>query len=85
MRGKSMILIVIALGCGLVASIGISKILDRQNSGTPESATKKIYVTAKNIDIAEVIDAEMIKLEEWPADRVPEGAVDNIDVAIFIN
>ena len=79
MRGKSMILIVIALGCGLVASIGISKILDRQQSGPKDSATKKIYVTVKNIDIAQVVDKEMIKLEEWPADRVPEGAISKLE------
>lgn len=79
MRGKSMILIVIALGCGLVASIGISKILDRQGDGQAAAETKKVYVAVKDVDINDVFDAEMIKLEEWPADRVPEGAVVDLE------
>ena len=33
MRMKSLILIFIALGCGLVASIGISQVMDRGGSG----------------------------------------------------
>jgi len=83
MRGKSMILIVIALGCGLVASIGISKILDRQSDGKPtEVATKKVYVTVSDLDLGEVIDSEMVKLEEWPADRVPEGAVTKLEEVV---
>ena len=75
MRGKSMILIVIALGCGLVASIGISKILDRQKGGaSAKTATKKVYVTVTDVNISEVFDADMVKLEEWPVDKVPEDA-----------
>jgi pilus assembly protein CpaB len=75
MRGKSMILIVIALGCGLVASIGISQILDRGGSKTPQAQTKKIFVAVRDVDISEVLDAETIKLEEWPVEKIPEGAV----------
>lgn len=76
MRGKSMILIVIALGCGLVASIGISQILDRSGSAAvPNTNTKKVYVAVKDVNISEVFDAEMMKLEEWPVEKVPEGAV----------
>ena len=82
MRGKSMILIVIALGCGLVASIGISKILDRQGDGKQQTPTRKIYVTVENVDIAKTITAEMVKLEEWPADRVPEGAIEQLEEVV---
>lgn len=79
MRGKSMILIVIALGCGLVASIGISQILDGRGSGGPKVETRKIYVAVKDVDISHVLDAETIKLEEWPIEKIPEGAVVSLD------
>ncbi len=80
MRGKSMILIVIALGCGLVASIGISQILDRSGSvAAPNTDTKKVYVAVKDVNISEVFDAEMMKLEEWPVEKVPEGAVTKLE------
>jgi len=32
MRPKSLLLLILALGCGLVASIGISEIIDSRNS-----------------------------------------------------
>jgi pilus assembly protein CpaB len=79
MRGKSMILIVIALGCGLVASIGISQILDRGGSKTPQAQTKKIFVAVRDVGISEALDAESIKLEEWPIEKIPEGAVTKLE------
>ena len=33
MRSKSIVLLALALGCGLVASIGISQVMDRHNAG----------------------------------------------------
>ena len=39
MRSKSIILVALALGCGLVASIGISQIMDARNHGAPTWAT----------------------------------------------
>ncbi|MEX0793013.1 MAG: Flp pilus assembly protein CpaB [Pirellulaceae bacterium] len=77
MRPKSLILIIIALGCGLVASIGISQVLD-QKSSTPQVAEvelESIFVALEDIDINEVIEPSMIKLEPWPKDRIPEGAI----------
>lgn len=77
MRPKSLILIIIALGCGLVASIGISQVLD-QKSSTPQVAEiemESIFVALEEIDINEVIEPSMIKLEPWPKDRIPEGAI----------
>lgn len=77
MRPKSLVLIIIALGCGLVASIGISQVLD-QKSSTPQVAEiemESIFVALEEIDINEVIDPSMIKLEPWPKDRIPEGAI----------
>lgn len=79
MRGKSMILIIIALGCGLVASIGISQIMDQGKTPQgPQVATEKIFVTLVDVDINETITPQMVKLEEWPKDRVPEGAITDL-------
>ncbi len=73
MRPKTLILFVIAVGCGLVASIGVSQYMENQNG--PEVETEKIFVTAANINIGEKLDASKVILEEWPRDRVPEGAI----------
>lgn len=75
MRMKSLILIFIALGCGLVASIGISQVL--QGSGSnhgPALEMEQILVALSDIDINAKLDASNVKLEEWPKMKVPEGA-----------
>lgn len=78
MKSKSLILIVIACGCGLVASIGISQIMDR-GGGQAQGETTKILVALNDININDRIDAQNVKLEDWPKDRVPEGAFAKFD------
>jgi pilus assembly protein CpaB len=80
MRMKSLILIFIALGCGLVASIGISQVL--QGSGTratPQLEMAQILVALSDIDINAKLDASNVKLEEWPKMKVPEGAITSLN------
>ncbi len=80
MRPKSMILIVIALGCGLIASIGISQVMERRSIGNPMVApTEKIYVALADIPLGETLTAQMVKFEEWPQDKIPEGAVRSLE------
>ena len=50
MRPKSLVLLALALGCGLVASIGISQVLDSKNQ-TVALETKPIYVALQNINL----------------------------------
>jgi pilus assembly protein CpaB len=80
MRPKSLILLALALGCGLAASIGISQVMDA-NAKRPGPAleTKPIYVALHNINLGDPIGASMIALEEWPADRVPTGALTKLE------
>ncbi len=80
MRPKSIILIIIALGCGLVASIGISQVLEQQTAApVPQVEMENIFVALEDIDINEPITPEMIKLEPWPADKIPEGAIRELE------
>ncbi len=79
MRPKSMMLIVIALGCGLIASIGISQVIDRKNTGPAPGETEAIFVALRDIGIGEKLNAQMLKLEEWPKDKTPEGSVKKLE------
>lgn len=80
MRPKSIILIIIALGCGLVASIGISQVLEQQTAApVPQVEMENIFVALEDIDINEPITPEMVKLEPWPADKIPEGAIRELE------
>jgi len=59
--------------CGTVAAIGVGQWMQAQNGrGTIEMA--EVLVTTKSIDAEEQISAEKLRLEQWPADKVPKGA-----------
>ena len=73
-RGELFRRLALALGCGLVASIGISQVLDG-NSRPAAVATTPIYVALQNINVGDQITEKMVSLEEWPKDKVPAGAV----------
>jgi pilus assembly protein CpaB len=74
MRPKSLILLALALGCGLVASIGISQVLDSSNRPVAIE-TVSIYVAKTNFNVGDPLTEEMAGLEEWPKDKVPVGAI----------
>jgi pilus assembly protein CpaB len=74
---KSLILIFIALGCGLVASIGISQVMNREGTGGLEM--EQILVALADIDIGTKLDAQNVKLEDWPKAKIPDGAVRKLE------
>jgi pilus assembly protein CpaB len=71
-------LLVLALGCGLVASIGISQVMER-NRQPAATETTPIYVALHNINLGDPIDASMVSLQEWPKDKVPPGVISQLD------
>lgn len=73
MRGKTLVLIAIAAGCGLVASIGISQVMDPNAAAKVE--TEKIYVALAAIDIGNRLTEANVRIEAWPKDRLPVGAI----------
>ena len=79
MRGKSVLLLVIALVCGAVASVGMTQMLNKPAAEAKKAAMVKVYVALDDIDINEELTADNIRLEEWPQDRVPEGAITKLE------
>jgi len=80
MKAKSMILIVIALGCGLVASIGISQVVSKKGKAEVQQVPKgKVLTALTDINIGDKLTAENVRLEDWPADRIGEGHFSDIE------
>jgi pilus assembly protein CpaB len=77
MRNKSLFLL-LACVCGTVAAIGVSQWMQAQNTGRTSLKMVEIFVTAQAITANEEITPEKIRLEEWPADKVPQGATSDI-------
>ncbi|NNE01032.1 MAG: Flp pilus assembly protein CpaB [Pirellulaceae bacterium] len=76
MRNKSLFLL-IACVCGTVAAIGVGQWMQAQN-GKGVIETVEIFVTAQTIGAQEEITADKIRLEQWPADRVPQGSTSDL-------
>lgn len=81
MRAKSFALLILALGCGLVASIGITQVLSKKDvEPVPLSADEvSVFVVMEDIERYEPLTAQMLKLEPWPKDRIPAGALTKIE------
>ncbi len=80
MRGKSLVLLALALGCGLVASVGISQVLDQKPKVEPESLeTDSVLVALQDVEYGTPLTAQLVKLEAWPKDKIPTGAIMNIE------
>ncbi|MCU0712946.1 MAG: Flp pilus assembly protein CpaB [Pirellula sp.] len=74
MRAKSLVLLLIAIGCGVVASVAVSQVVLEQKE-QPTVQTVGIVLAKKNISAASKLTAESLKIEQWPSDRVPPGAI----------
>ena len=77
MRPKSLILLLLALGCGLVAAIGINQVLAnrpvQQAADTGEMVP--IFVALTDIGMGDPLSPEVLKLEDWPKSKVPNGVL----------
>jgi pilus assembly protein CpaB len=82
MRAKSLVLLMIAVGCGVVASVAVSQVVLDQK-GQPSVQTVGIILANKNISAAAKITADSFRIEQWPTDRVPQGAI--LDKALVEN
>jgi pilus assembly protein CpaB len=81
MRPKSLLLLALALGCGLVASIGITQVMAKRGEGSASSGleTQPILVALDKIPQWTPLSAQVLKLEDWPKDKVPPGAVTKME------
>lgn len=79
MRSKSGILLIVALGCGMVASVGISQVVAERSAADSQIQLVEILVATRDIDVQEKITADNIRLEKWPKDRLPEGAITKLE------
>jgi pilus assembly protein CpaB len=79
MRNKSIYLL-LACVCGSVAAILASQWLKAQASNQGPGETREIFVAAMAIDVGEKITPEKMQLEQWPADKIPQGSTGELEV-----
>ena len=80
MRPKSIILFVLALGCGLIAAVGINQVLaHRKTDPGIAGETVPIFVALADVDLGEPLTPAVLKLEPWPKDKVPQGSLSKLE------
>ncbi len=79
MRNKSLFLLLAGI-CGTVAAVGVGQWMKAQD-GSATVAMSEILVTTVSINAEEEITADKLRLEQWPSDRIPQGA--SPDLSLF--
>ena len=81
MKSKSIFLMAVSLGFGLVAAIGITQVLGRSKDTAvvKEEPKLPILIAVQDVDINDELTEEMFTEEEWPARLVPEGVATTFD------
>jgi pilus assembly protein CpaB len=74
MKPKSMILLAVAVGCGLVAMMGVQQVLSKSRNAGKQDVISVLVATA---DIAPGVplDETNTAFKSWPKANLPEGAV----------
>ncbi|MCC9599003.1 Flp pilus assembly protein CpaB [Stieleria sp. JC731] len=81
MRNKSLFLLLAGI-CGTIAAVGVGQWMQAQNGNT-QIQMAEILVTTQAINAEEQITPDKLRLEQWPADRIPAGA--SADLTQFEN
>ncbi len=79
MRPKSLILLSLALGCGLVASVGINQVMSKGSPVVQAPSEKvSVFVAKKEIAMNDLITPDMLTAKQMPKDVVPPGALTSL-------
>jgi len=79
MKSKQMTLMVLSIGFGLIAAIGISQVMGRSSTAQPAIEMGPVLVAADHLDIYSKLTEENVKIENWPANIIPENAATSLE------
>jgi len=69
---RSTALIVVAVGCGFVASLGAYQYL---RAASDKDGTKSVLVAVKEININQPLNEQNVRVEQWPSRQIPQGSL----------
>ena len=69
---RSTVLIIVALGCGLVASLGVYQYL---RAASKQDEARAVLVATKEININEPLTKENVRIAQWPSRQIPQGSL----------
>ncbi len=80
MKSKSFMLMILSMGFGLIAAIGISQVMGRSKANAqPVVPMGPVLVAAEHLDMYTKLNEENVKLENWPENIIPGDAITSIE------
>ena len=77
MKSKTLIALFIALGCGVLAAVGIVNAIGDTNTAVVE-ATAPVLVANDFLDIHTPLTEENCHIEHWPAKLIPKDVISDV-------
>lgn len=74
MKSKSVVLMVVSLGFGLIAAIGISQVMGNSGDGEAVVERGQVLLASDNLKVGDFLTEENVKIEHWPLEVIPEEA-----------
>ena len=74
MKSKSVVLMIVSLGFGLIAAIGISQVMGNNSGAEPKIKRGQVIVAAVDLNHGDDLTEETCKIEHWPLEVIPENA-----------
>ena len=75
MKSKSVVLMIVSLGFGLIAAIGISQVMGNNNSsGEPAVERGQVLLASSDLKVGDDLTEENVSIEHWPVEIIPEDA-----------
>lgn len=78
MKSKQLVLIAIALLCGLVSAIGIIQAMGSKGPVAEKIPMGPVLVASAHLDHKAKLTEENVSLENWPKNLIPEGAATDL-------
>lgn len=76
MKLKSLVLLAVALGCGLVAMLGVQQVLSGDNGQGDQKL--KVLVAKAEIAPGQPLDDVVLAVQEWHGGTLPPGAITDL-------
>ena len=76
---RTVLVILLALGCGVTSALGFNFLLASQQPASTSGETVPVIVAKSIISRGRLISAELVEVKAWPKDLVPPGAATRLD------
>ena len=80
MKSKSLVLLMVSLGFGVIAAVGISKVMGSGGAVRPAIKMGPVLVATVPLDHGTLLTEDNLKVENWPVQIIPDDAVADLEM-----